>query len=325
MHSLLVTGATGFVGRNLLIRAAAKGIPVLAPVRSREKLLRCMKEDPVGKIDRLVEIVGDEQDRDVHVFPDFQKIRLHLGTGLGVQGPEWLVHEEDPRAVRQRTGNRHPLLHAAGKLVRVGVFKFRQADQADPLPCLGLRNRRRLPRHAATEHYILFHGQPREQGVTLEDHSPVGPRPRDTSSVEQHFTRSGRVQPGQDPDECRLPASRGTEHAEEFPAVNLERNPVQRRVLQPLGDECPRQGPDIQHHRTFLQFGEPRGNFRRLVFVGVVHAGRGLRRESSRVRRRPGPEVFFCQGKILRPITSSTRSVENPMIPMMMMAAKTLS
>jgi len=48
MHSLLVTGATGFVGRNLLIRAAAKGIPVLAPVRSREKLLRCMKEDLVA-------------------------------------------------------------------------------------------------------------------------------------------------------------------------------------------------------------------------------------------------------------------------------------
>lgn len=48
MHSLLVTGATGFVGRNLLIRAAAKGLPVLAPVRSREKLVRCMKEDSVG-------------------------------------------------------------------------------------------------------------------------------------------------------------------------------------------------------------------------------------------------------------------------------------
>ncbi|MFZ9964397.1 MAG: NAD-dependent epimerase/dehydratase family protein [Terrimicrobiaceae bacterium] len=38
MKTLLVTGATGFVGRNLLIREITRGTQILAPVRSAEKL-----------------------------------------------------------------------------------------------------------------------------------------------------------------------------------------------------------------------------------------------------------------------------------------------
>ena len=49
MNALLVTGATGFVGRNLLIRAARERAPILAPVRNREKLLRCIEEDGIPR------------------------------------------------------------------------------------------------------------------------------------------------------------------------------------------------------------------------------------------------------------------------------------
>jgi nucleoside-diphosphate-sugar epimerase len=42
---LLVTGATGFVGRNLVLRAASLGIPVRAPVRSAGRLSRLLVED----------------------------------------------------------------------------------------------------------------------------------------------------------------------------------------------------------------------------------------------------------------------------------------
>ncbi len=49
MQNLFVTGATGFVGRNLLIRASREGIPVLAPVRNREKLFACLDEDGIAR------------------------------------------------------------------------------------------------------------------------------------------------------------------------------------------------------------------------------------------------------------------------------------
>ncbi len=48
MNALLVTGATGFVGRNLVLRYLANHVPILAPVRSREKLLRCLEEDGIS-------------------------------------------------------------------------------------------------------------------------------------------------------------------------------------------------------------------------------------------------------------------------------------
>lgn len=47
MNSLLVTGATGFVGRNFVLSATANLVPVLAPVRNAEKLARCLEEDSV--------------------------------------------------------------------------------------------------------------------------------------------------------------------------------------------------------------------------------------------------------------------------------------
>ncbi len=49
MHELLVTGATGFVGRNLLVRAARERVPVVAPARNQEKLFRCMDEDGIPR------------------------------------------------------------------------------------------------------------------------------------------------------------------------------------------------------------------------------------------------------------------------------------
>jgi len=53
--TLLVTGATGFVGRNILLRARAEGAPVLAPVRSPKKLRSTLAEDglPEGGVTPL--------------------------------------------------------------------------------------------------------------------------------------------------------------------------------------------------------------------------------------------------------------------------------
>jgi nucleoside-diphosphate-sugar epimerase len=45
MKTLLVTGATGFVGRNLLVREIAQGTQILAPVRSAEKLRAQLTEE----------------------------------------------------------------------------------------------------------------------------------------------------------------------------------------------------------------------------------------------------------------------------------------
>ena len=47
MDSLLVTGATGFVGRNIVLRARGEGVRVLAPARNPKKLAACLAEDGI--------------------------------------------------------------------------------------------------------------------------------------------------------------------------------------------------------------------------------------------------------------------------------------
>ena len=76
-------------------------------------------EDAVGKEDGFLEVVGDEQDRDVHFFPDLQEVILHLGTREGVEGAEGFIHDEDAGFVGQCPGDGDALFHAAAEFVRV--------------------------------------------------------------------------------------------------------------------------------------------------------------------------------------------------------------
>lgn len=76
MNSLLVTGATGFVGRNLLIRAAREGAPIFAPVRNREKLARCMGEDGVPE-ESVTALPADPSGWNAH-----RPSRAVLGAGV---------------------------------------------------------------------------------------------------------------------------------------------------------------------------------------------------------------------------------------------------
>ena len=69
--------------------------------------------------------------RAFRLLPDAQDLIFHLVTGLRVQVPERFVHQQHFRIVAVRPGNAHPLLHAAGKLVWIGMLETRQAHQLD--------------------------------------------------------------------------------------------------------------------------------------------------------------------------------------------------
>ena len=51
-------------------------------------------------------------------LPDTQQLDSHLVACDGVQGAEWLVHEQDAGIVDQRTTNRRPLAHSAREMAR---------------------------------------------------------------------------------------------------------------------------------------------------------------------------------------------------------------
>jgi len=52
---------------------------------------------------------------------------LHEGTGLGIEGPEGLVQEQDSRIIGQSLAIATLLLHPSGKALRISLFKTPQA------------------------------------------------------------------------------------------------------------------------------------------------------------------------------------------------------
>ena len=92
--------------------------------------------DPVGEDDRLVDVVGDEQDRLAGRAADAHQLALHVGAGVGVERRERLVHQQHLRLVGQHAGDLDALLHAAGQLGRMLVVLAAQADQLEIVPRL---------------------------------------------------------------------------------------------------------------------------------------------------------------------------------------------
>ena len=61
-------------------------------------------KDAVGEQHRLVEIMGDEDDRDVDLAPDLQKVGLHARARLRIERGERLVHQAECAAARRARG-----------------------------------------------------------------------------------------------------------------------------------------------------------------------------------------------------------------------------
>jgi hypothetical protein len=58
--------------------------------------MRFQDEDAVREIDGFIEIMGDEEDGDIEASPDLEEVGLHVRAGLGIEGTEGLIHEENP-------------------------------------------------------------------------------------------------------------------------------------------------------------------------------------------------------------------------------------
>ena len=91
-------------------------------------------QDPVAELERLLQVVGDEDHRlaDLVVQPDH--LVLHVPADQRVERRERLVEQHHRRVDGQRAGQPDPLLHAAGELVGVGVLVAGRARPGRPSP-----------------------------------------------------------------------------------------------------------------------------------------------------------------------------------------------
>ena len=86
------------------------------------------QDHPVGQGHRLLHVVRHQQRGEAVLLPQAFDQAVHLDAGQRVQRTQWLVQQQQPGLVHQRTGQGHALALAAGQACRPFVFALGQAD-----------------------------------------------------------------------------------------------------------------------------------------------------------------------------------------------------
>ena len=71
--------------------------------------------------------MGDEDDGLSGSLGDLQKEFLHGHPGLGIEGAEGFVHQQNAGIGGESGGDGHALLHAATQLVDIGILEVGEA------------------------------------------------------------------------------------------------------------------------------------------------------------------------------------------------------
>ena len=225
----------------------------------------------IGDLDQHREVVRDEDHREAELVLELLHEPEHLGLNHDVEGGGGLVGEDDGRATRQRHRDHHPLLLAAGELVRVVGHPARgQAhllqQRADADLRLALV---RLAVHDDGLGDLIADPAHRVQRVqrSLEHHRGAGPPhgaqpPRlhreDVLPVQEDLTLDLgvlRVQPHDGARDRGLAAAGLTGETQDLPLLHVERHAAHRGdgpALRLIGDA---QVADLQDAHRDLNFG----------------------------------------------------------------------
>ena len=127
--------------------------------------------DAVGKPDRLVEIMGDEDDGLAKPRLQADEFVLQLAPDQRVERREGFVEKPELRLDRQRACDAHALLLAARKLARKGGLAPRKAHQPDHLARPHLAPLAIDTLHLQREGHVVEHGKVRQEREVLKDHA----------------------------------------------------------------------------------------------------------------------------------------------------------
>ena len=163
---------------NVIDQVGEAGILAVARPRQRHPeigadggRILAQHDDAVGQQHGFFDIVRDHEDRARGHFvalPKLQQLAAQVLGGEHIERRERLVHEEHLGLHHQRAREAHTLLHASGKLLRIGVFEAVQAHRVQDLHAalgaFGDRHAARLQRRRD----IFEHRQPRKQREALK-------------------------------------------------------------------------------------------------------------------------------------------------------------
>src|SRR5712692_10724342 len=180
-------------------------------------------DDTRGEVDRFLDRMRYQHDGLAFGGQHIEQQILHIRTGLGVERPEWLVHQQKLRLDGIGTRDREPLPHPAGQMLGIGAGEIRQTHQreivlADLLP---LRSRNMIGLELQTEGDVFLDGQPGKNTVFLKDHAAFGTWPVHGSSIEQDLAFGRLLKAGQHIHHRGLAAAGRTNYGNELAIVDI--------------------------------------------------------------------------------------------------------
>src|SRR5205807_9476367 len=177
-------------------------------------------EHTVGQKHRLVDLVGDEQDRLAASFPDAHELRLHDLAGLRVERRERLVHQQDLWVDRQRAREIDPLAHAARELARMVIFESLEADELQELQGALPFDRTDAARDLPPDDRVCEHRAPRQEIVGLKHETAVAARTADRAPVEPDLTGACRLEARDDAQKSGLATTGRADDGKELAALD---------------------------------------------------------------------------------------------------------
>ena len=195
-------------------------------------------DHPVGERERLVVVVGHEDDRQ----PEADEQRSQLGdepvAQRAVERAERLVEHEEPGRGRERAGERDALLLTARQFGDPAVLEALESDERERLACTRFGFGARPPLHAEPEDHVADDVAMREERVVLEHQAEltaVRRHRREIDAVPSHAPgRLGR-EPGDRAEEGALAAPARSQHAHDLAFVDRRGRP--RRARRPRRSE----------------------------------------------------------------------------------------
>ena len=132
----------------------------------------------MGKVQRFIEIMGDEKDRCPHAVQQFPKHILHFGPGERIKRAKRLVHEKNFRLCSKSARQSDTLPLPSGQLMRIAM-RERGGIKPDELkqftrPIAALRLGAPLDFEQNTD--ISFNGEVGKKAGLLNDVSHFAPQ-----------------------------------------------------------------------------------------------------------------------------------------------------
>src|SRR5467141_2927418 len=187
-------------------------------------------DDAVAEEDRLLDVVGDEDDGLARALPELDELFLHGLARLRIEGAEGLVHQQHLGIDRQHARERHALLHSARQLGGIVVAEVAEIHhlqvavdrRVDPRarPALGLE----------APGDVAGHGAPGEKRELLEHHAAVRAGAADLLAVHPDAAAAlGLDEAAEDVQEGALAAAARADDGDELALAHAEALDVEDR------------------------------------------------------------------------------------------------